>query len=81
MHKKYELYRNGVLVEFSFVDLDVGDTVQMKIHRELKNDKGEFIVNSTHEHYFTQRQFREFFTPIVNDLKERFDNESNKQHS
>ena len=52
------------------------DLVEFTIHQKLTDENGKVIIDSKQESYFTSREFKEFFTPLVNDLEERFDNDT-----
>jgi hypothetical protein len=43
----------------------------------LTDEDGKVIVDNGQTYFFEPRQFEEFFTPIINDMKARFDNANN----
>ena len=75
MDNTYEIFRGGALTSLQIKDLEVGDTVMFKIHRHLVDEKtGKDIINTTMDMFFTPKELRDFFEPIVNDLKVRIEN-------
>ena len=75
MDNTYEIFRGGTLTSVQIKDLEVGDCVMFKLHRRLVDEKsGKDIINSTIDMFFTPRELKDFFAPIVNDLKERIEN-------
>jgi hypothetical protein len=82
MQSKYELYRAGLLTTIEIKDIETGDQIQMSIRRSLKDDQsGRDVIDSTLDMFFTPREFKEFLQPMVNHLKERFDNEQSSSES
>lgn len=76
MDKTYEIGRGGGLTTVRIKDHSY-DVVEFTVKKFLASEKeGQPpIVDSGYTVFFSQREFREFFSMIVNDLKERFDNE------
>jgi hypothetical protein len=74
MDKTYQLGRGGGLTTVKIKD-HAYDVVEFTITKYLQDDKGREIVNSGYTTFFSSREFLEFFTPIVNDLKVRFEHE------
>ena len=79
MKNSYEIFKGGLLTRIEINDVDVGGDVQVKFHRRLTDDKGKDIINSSYEFFFTPRELRDFFQPIVDDLKVRFENADSVQ--
>ena len=80
MKNSYEIFKGGLLTRIEINDLEVGDLVQFKIHRELKDEAtGKEIINSTQDFYFTPGELKNFFQPIINDLYVRFENANSVQ--
>jgi len=76
MDKTYQLGRGGGLTTIKIKD-HAYDVVEFTITKYLQDDKGREIVNSGYTTFFSSREFLEFFTPIVNDLKVRFEHAEN----
>ena len=76
MDNTYELGRNGGLTTIKIKDHSY-DVVEFSITKYLVDEKGTEIVNSGYTTFFSNKEFTEFFTPIVNDLKARIDNANN----
>lgn len=73
MDSTYELSRNGSLVTLTIKDHDY-DVVEYSITKKLVDINGKVIIDSTNQMFFSNREFKDFFEPIVNDLKVRFEN-------
>ena len=74
MDRTYEIGRSGGLTTVKIKDHNY-DVVEFTIKKYLKDEQGREIVNSGYTTFFSNKEFLEFFTPIVNDLKVRFENE------
>ena len=72
MNNTYELSRNGLLTTLVIKDHDY-DVVEYSITKQLVNADGKVIVDSTNQMFFSNREFKDFFEPIINDMKARFD--------
>ena len=72
MDNTYELSRNGLLTTLVIKDHDY-DVVEYTITKKLVNVDGKVIVDSTNQMFFSNREFKDFIEPIINDLKVRFD--------
>ena len=72
MDNTYELSRNGLLTTLVIKDHDY-DVVEYTITKKLVNVDGKVIVDSTNQMFFSNREFKDFFEPIINDMKVRFD--------
>ena len=72
MHNIYELSRDGLLTTLVIKDHDY-DVVEYSVTKKLVDASGKVIVDSTNQMFFSNREFRDFFEPIINDLKVRFD--------
>jgi hypothetical protein len=72
MNSTYELSRNGLLTTLVIKDHDY-DVVEYSITKKLVDVDGKVIVDSTNQMFFSNREFKDFFEPIINDLKVRFD--------
>jgi hypothetical protein len=45
----------------------------------LTDENGKVIIDSGNTSFFDPREFKDFFEPIINDLKVRFDNANSIQ--
>lgn len=80
MDKTYELFHNGLLRTIKFKtrnEKTTYETIEFSIHQTLTDENGKVIVDNGNTYFFEPRQFEEFFTPIINDMKARFDNANN----
>ena len=73
MNSTYELSRNGLLTTLVIKDHNY-DVVEYSITKKLIDENGKVIVDSTNQMFFSNREFEDFFKPIINDLKVRFEN-------
>lgn len=78
MDKTYEIGRGGGLTTFKIKD-HAYDTVEFTIAKYLEDEKGKVIIDSGYTVFFSDREFREFFKPIVDDLKVRVENANSVQ--
>jgi hypothetical protein len=70
-----ELYRAGLLTNVEVIE-HKHDAIEVTFRRNLKTEDGEKdILNSKYQMFFTQREFEEFFTPFIMNLKEKIDND------
>jgi hypothetical protein len=72
--KEYEFFKAGLHKKITIKE-HLYDLIEFTIHQKLTDENGKVLIDSKQDSYFTSREFKEFFTPLVNDLKERFDNE------
>jgi hypothetical protein len=75
MDKTYEIFRGGGLTSIRVKD-HAYDTVEFTIKKFLEDDKGKTIIDSGYTVFFSNKEFKEFFAPIVNDLKVRLEDEN-----
>lgn len=69
-----EFYRGGLLKTVK-VKEHMYDLVEFTVTTKLTDEEtGKVVTESGHTSFFETREFREFFGPIVNDLKERIEN-------
>lgn len=80
MDNTYEIGRGGGLTTIKIKDHPY-DVVEFTITKYLKDECGTEIVNSGYTTFFSNKEFNEFFTPIVNDLKVRLDNADNASNT
>jgi hypothetical protein len=74
MDNTYEIGRGGGLTTIKIKDHSY-DVVEFTITKYLKDERGVEIVNSGYTTFFSNKEFAEFFTPIVNDLKVRLNDD------
>lgn len=74
MDKTYEIFRGGGLTSIRVKD-HAYDTVEFTVKKFLEDEKGKPIIDSGYTVFFSNREFKEFFGPIVNDLKVRIEDE------
>jgi hypothetical protein len=72
MNKVYEFYKDG-LYKTIVIKEHMYDMIEFTILQRLTDDDDNVLIDSKYDQYFTNKEFKEFFSPIVNDLKERFD--------
>jgi len=72
--KEYEFFKAGLLKKVVIKEHQY-DLVEFTIYQKLTDENGKVIIDSKQESYFTSREFKEFFAPLVNDLKVRFEDE------
>jgi hypothetical protein len=76
MASTYEFGHDGGLTAFKIKD-HCYDVVEFTIIKYLDDKRGKRNINSRCTTFFTKQEFKQFFTPLINDLKVRFDNEDN----
>ena len=78
LNKVYEFGRSDGLLKTVIVkEHNKGtsyETIEFTIKNKLTDQNGKVIIDSGHTSFFEPREFRDFFEPIINDLKVRFDN-------
>lgn len=72
-----QLFANGLLTNLLIKKLDY-DTIEVTLKRNMKDVNGKDVVDNAYTMFFTVRQFNDFFQPLVNELKVRFDNDDIK---
>ena len=78
--KEYEFYKSGLHKKITIKE-HLYDLIEFTIHQKLTDENGKVLIDSKQESYFTSREFKEFFTPLVNDLKARFENDDTNKTS
>ena len=80
LNKVYEFGRSdGLLKTIIIKEHNVGTsyaTVEFTIKNKLTNENGKVIIDNGHTSFFEPREFKDFFEPIINDLKVRFENDN-----
>lgn len=74
MDNTYEINRNGLSTTIRIKD-HAYDTIEFTVKKHLVED-GKTIIDSGYTCFFSSREFKDFFQPILNDLKVRIDDES-----
>jgi hypothetical protein len=74
MDNIYELSKQGLTTTLTVKDHDY-DVVEFTLRKNLIDESGKTIVDSKYEMFFSSREFKDFFQPLINDLKVRFDDE------
>jgi hypothetical protein len=73
-----EFYRDGLLKTVVIRERNTGTsyaTIEFTIKNKLTDVDGKVIIDNGHTSFFSPKEFREFFGPIFNDMKERLDND------
>ena len=73
MNYEWELYREG-LTRKVIVKSHPYDNIEVTVSKTLVNDKGEIIISSSLQSFYSRKEFVDFFEPIVNTLKKDIDN-------
>ncbi len=69
-----EIYRGGLLRTIK-VKEQMYDLIELTITTKLTDEAtGKVITDSGHTWFFEAKEFKEFFTPVINDLKVRLEN-------
>jgi hypothetical protein len=69
-----ELYKGGLLTTVKVMKHEY-DNIEVTFKRNLKNETGKPIVDSSFTMFYTEREFKEFFLPFINEMKVRFEND------
>lgn len=77
MNNTYELSKQGLTTTLTVKDHDY-DVVEFTFRKKLVDEKGKVLIDSKYEMFFSNREFQDFLQPLVNDLKVRFDNDTNQ---
>jgi hypothetical protein len=69
-----EIYRGGLMRTIKVKEHKY-DLIELTVTTKLTDEPtGKVITDNGHTWFFDTKEFHEFFTPILNDLKERLDN-------
>lgn len=68
-----EIYKSGMLTTIEVHDHNY-DIVEFVIKRNMIAEDGKTLIDSKNSMYFSQREFRDFFSQFTNAMQERFDN-------
>jgi hypothetical protein len=74
MNFEAEHFRNGLhtIVKVKSIPYDL---VEFTFKRKLTDEDGKVIVDNAYTLFFEHEEFKNFFNPLVNELKERFEND------
>lgn len=71
-----EIYRGGLMRTIKVKEQKY-DLIELTITTKLTDENtGKVITDSGHTWFFETKEFTEFFTPVINDLKARLENET-----
>jgi hypothetical protein len=70
-----EIYRGGLMRTIKVKEQPY-NLIELTITTKLTDEPtGKVITDSGHTWFFETKEFREFFTPVINELKARLENE------
>ena len=78
MDLEYELYREGLTRTITIKDHNSNTsyaTIKFTVKNKLVDANGKVIIDGGHTCFFDPKEFKEFFVPIINELKARLDND------
>jgi hypothetical protein len=79
MNKVYEFGRSdGLLKTVIIKEHNKGtsyETIEFTIKNKLTDEHGKTIIDNGHTSFFEPREFKDFFEPIINDMRVRFEND------
>jgi len=78
MDLEYELYREGLTRTITIKDHNSNTsyaTIEFTVKNKLVDANGKVIIDGGHTCFFDPKEFKEFFVPIINELKARLDND------
>jgi hypothetical protein len=78
MDLEYELHREGLTRTIKIKQHNSKtsyETIEFTIKNTLVDAKGKVVLEGGHTSFFEPREFKEFFEPIINELKVRLDND------
>jgi hypothetical protein len=68
-----EIYKSGLLTTIEVHDREY-DLVEFVIKRNMLAEDGKTLIDTKSSMYFTNREFKDFFSQFTNAMQERFDN-------
>jgi hypothetical protein len=77
LNKEYEFFRQGLLKTVKIKE-HAYDVVEFTITQKVTNESGKVLIDSEHTSFFSSEEFKQFFAPIVNDMKEYIENDRNQ---
>lgn len=69
-----ELFKSGLLTTVRVAQHEY-DNIEVTFARKLNDENSKPIIDSKFTMFFSEREFKEFFLPFVNEMKVRFENE------
>jgi hypothetical protein len=70
-----EIYRGGLLRTIKVKEVPY-NLIEVTVTTKLTDEAtGKVITDSGHTWFFEHKEFVEFFTPIINELKEKLEND------
>lgn len=73
MDNTYELCKQGLTTTLVVKD-HAYDIVEFTLRKKLIDNDGKVIVDSRYEMFLSSKEFKDFFQPLIDDMKVRFDN-------
>lgn len=80
MDNTYEIGRGGGLTTIKIKDHPY-DVIEFTVIKYFKDERGSELINNGYTTFFSKKEFNEFFTPIVNDLKARLNDADNASNT
>ena len=68
-----EIYKSGMLTTIEVHDHEY-DLVEFVIKRNMLAEDGKTLIDTKSSMYFTNREFKDFFSQFTNAMQERFNN-------
>ena len=68
-----EIYKSGLLTTIEVHDCEY-DLVEFVIKRNMLAEDGKTLIDTKSSMYFTNREFKDFFSQFTNAMQERFNN-------
>lgn len=78
MNKEYEFFREGLYKTVKIKE-HAYDIVEFSITQKVTNESGKVLIDSGHTSFFSTGEFKQFFTPIINDMKVMLENDNSNQ--
>lgn len=69
------ILKQGDLVTILTIKQINYDMVEVTFKRDMKTDNGKTIVDNRYTMFYTTKEFKDFFLPLIDELKVRFDND------
>lgn len=69
------ILKQGDLVTILTIKQINYDMVEVTFKRDMKTDTGKTIVDNRYTMFYTTKEFKDFFLPLIDELKVRFDND------
>ena len=78
MNKEYEFFREGLYKTVKIKE-HAYDIIEFSITQKVTNESGKVLIDSGHTSFFSTEEFKQFFTPVVNDMKVMLENDNSNQ--